>query len=124
MEDFKDLRVWQKAHELTLNVYRKSATFPKEEMYGLTSQTSAGDSFDRREHRRGCGRRSDPEMRRFLQIATGSANELESVLWKLQRMLAVSGYSGFRLMQWQEASSAKAEAGSFLQNLLPPPHSC
>jgi four helix bundle protein len=38
MEDFKDLRVWQKAYELTLNVYRKSATFPKEEMYGLTSQ--------------------------------------------------------------------------------------
>jgi hypothetical protein len=33
MEDFKDLRVWQKAYELTLSVYRKSASFPKEEMY-------------------------------------------------------------------------------------------
>jgi 23S rRNA-intervening sequence protein len=38
MEDFKDLRVWQKAYELTLSVYRKSASFPKEEIYGLTSQ--------------------------------------------------------------------------------------
>ena len=77
MEDFKDLRVWQKAYELTLNVYRKSATFPKEEMYGLTSQLrratiSIGANIAER-----CGRRSDPEMRRFLQIARGSANEVE-----------------------------------------------
>jgi len=38
MEDFKNLRVWHKAHELTVSVYRNSRTFPKEEMYGLTSQ--------------------------------------------------------------------------------------
>ncbi len=38
MEDFKDLRVWVKAYELTLNVYKKTHGFPKDEMYGLTSQ--------------------------------------------------------------------------------------
>ncbi len=38
MEDFKDLRVWVKAHDLTLAVYLKTRSFPKEEMYGLTSQ--------------------------------------------------------------------------------------
>jgi hypothetical protein len=38
MEDFKNLRVWAKAHELTLGIYQKTRGFPKEEMYGLTSQ--------------------------------------------------------------------------------------
>jgi hypothetical protein len=38
MEDFKDLKVWSKAHELTLEAYRGTRKFPKEEMYGLASQ--------------------------------------------------------------------------------------
>jgi four helix bundle protein len=77
MEDFKDLRVWQKAYELTLAVYRKSAAFPKEEMYGLTSQLRRATMSIGANIAEGCGRRSDPEMRRFLQIARGSANEVE-----------------------------------------------
>ena len=77
MEDFKGLRVWQKAYELTLNVYRKSATFPKEEIYGLTSQLRRATMSIGANIAEGCGRRSDPELRRFLQIARGSANEVE-----------------------------------------------
>jgi four helix bundle protein len=77
MEDFKDLRVWQKAYELTLNVCRKSATFAKEEMYGLTSQLRRATMSIGANIAEGCGRRSDPELRRFLQIARGSANEVE-----------------------------------------------
>jgi four helix bundle protein len=77
MEDFKDLRVWQKAYELTLTVYRKSGAFPKEEMYGLTSQLRRATMSIGANIAEGCGRRSDPEMRRFLQIARGSANEVE-----------------------------------------------
>jgi four helix bundle protein len=77
MEDFKDLRVWQKAYELTLNVCRKSATFAKEEMYGLTSQLRRATMSIGANIAEGCGRRSDPELRRFLQIACGSANEVE-----------------------------------------------
>ncbi|PYY16467.1 MAG: hypothetical protein DMG60_14980 [Acidobacteria bacterium] len=38
MTDFKQLKVWQKAHDLTLAIYRTTSTFPKEELYGLTSQ--------------------------------------------------------------------------------------
>jgi len=38
MQDFRDLKVWEKAHYLTLGVYKASATFPKDELYGLTSQ--------------------------------------------------------------------------------------
>jgi four helix bundle protein len=77
MEDFKDLRVWVKAYELTLDVYKKTRAFPKDEMYGLTSQLRRAASSIGANIAEGCGRRSDPEMRRFLQIARGSANEVE-----------------------------------------------
>jgi four helix bundle protein len=77
MEDFKNLRVWAKAHELTLTVYQETRDFPKEEMYGLTSQMRRSAASVGANIAEGCGRRSDGEMRRFLQIARGSANELE-----------------------------------------------
>jgi|SRR5882672_884300 len=77
MEDFKDLKVWTKAHQLTLAVYRQTRAFPKEEMYGLTSQLRRASSSIGANIAEGCGRRSDAEMKRFLQIARGSANEVE-----------------------------------------------
>jgi four helix bundle protein len=77
MEDFKDLRVWEKAYELTLSVYKQTGCFPKGEMYGLTSQLRRAASSVGANIAEGCGRRSDPEMKRFLQIARGSANEVE-----------------------------------------------
>src|SRR5271165_2147626 len=77
MEDFKDLRVWTKAHKLTLDIYEKTRCFPKEELYDLTSQMRRSAASVGANIAEGCGRRSDGEMRRFLQIARGSANELE-----------------------------------------------
>ncbi len=77
MEDFKDLRVWAKAHELTLLIYGKTRTFPREEAYGLTSQIRRAAASVGANIAEGCGRRSDGEMKRFLQIARGSASELE-----------------------------------------------
>ncbi len=77
MEDFKDLRVWVKAHALTLAVYQNTRSFPKEEMYGLTGQLRRASASVGANIAEGCGRRSDAEMRRFVQIARGSANEVE-----------------------------------------------
>jgi four helix bundle protein len=77
MEDFKNLKVWSKAHELTLAVYQRTRTFPKDEIYALTSQIRRAAASIGANIAEGCGRRSDPEMRRFVQIARGSANELE-----------------------------------------------
>ncbi|HEV3512907.1 MAG TPA: four helix bundle protein [Candidatus Sulfotelmatobacter sp.] len=77
MEDFKDLKVWNKAHELTLLIYQRTRTFPREEIYGLTSQIRRAAASIGANIAEGCGRRSDPELKRFIQIARGSANELE-----------------------------------------------
>jgi four helix bundle protein len=77
MKDFKELRVWSKAHELTLFVYTLTRAFPKDEIYGLTSQVRRSAASIGANIAEGCGRRSDGEMSRFLQIARGSASETE-----------------------------------------------
>jgi len=77
MEDFKNLKVWSKAHHLTLMIYQNTRKSPREEIYGLTSQIRRASSSIGANIAEGCGRRSDPEMKRFLQIARGSASELE-----------------------------------------------
>lgn len=77
MENFKDLKVWEKAHDLTLAVYKLTRKFPREEVYGLTSQIRRAAASIGANIAEGCGRRSDPEMNRFIQIARGSACEVE-----------------------------------------------
>ena len=77
MRDFKELNVWQKSHSLTLAVYKATKTFPKEEMYGLTSQIRRSCASISANIAEGCGRRGEAELARFLQIAMGSASELE-----------------------------------------------
>ena len=77
MIDFKELKVWRKAHEMTLVTYQVTAKFPREEIYGLTSQVRRATSSIGANIAEGCGRRSDGEMIRFLQIARGSASEAE-----------------------------------------------
>ena len=77
MSDFRELKVWQKAHQLTLDVYRTTAQFPKHEIYGLVSQmrrcsVSVGSNIAE-----GKGRKGDVEFSRFIQIASGSLTELE-----------------------------------------------
>jgi four helix bundle protein len=77
LEDFKNLKVWAKAHDLTLTIYRLTRAFPKDEMYGLTSQLRRSAASIGANISEGCGRRSDGEMKRFCQIARGSASEVE-----------------------------------------------
>ncbi len=77
MKNFRDLQVWQKAHSLTLNSYKATAQFPREELYGLVSQIRFCSASIAANIAEGCGRRGNGEFHRFLQIATGSASELE-----------------------------------------------
>src|SRR5579863_6454603 len=76
MRNFRDLKVWEKAHTLTLAVYKSTQCFPSEERFGLTSQIRRSCSSIPANLAEGCGRRSDGEMARFVQIAMGSGAEL------------------------------------------------
>ena len=77
MRDFRELKVWHKAHELTLGVYRATKLFPKEELYSLTSQIRRAAVSIAANIAEGAGKNSRAEFARFLQIALGSASELE-----------------------------------------------
>ena len=77
MKDFRDLKVWEKAHALVLSCYEATASFPKHEMFGLVSQIRRAGSSVPANLAEGCGRRGNGELHRFLQIAMGSASELE-----------------------------------------------
>jgi four helix bundle protein len=80
VKDFRRLEVWQKAHSLSLAVYRDTAGFPKEERFGLTSQIRRCCVSVEANIAEGCGRGGDPDFRRFLQMALGSASELDCEL--------------------------------------------
>lgn len=77
MRDFRELKVWQKSHQLTLAIYKATVKFPKDEMYGLTSQIRRASASIAANIAEGCGRNGEAELGRFLQIAMGSASELE-----------------------------------------------
>jgi four helix bundle protein len=77
MKDFRDLKVWEKAHRLTLDVYRATSRFPREELYGLTSQMRRCSASIGANIAEGCGKRGNNEFQRFLQISSGSASELD-----------------------------------------------
>ncbi len=76
MQDFKKLQVWQKSHQLTLVVYKVTAKFPSQEMYGLTSQIRRACASIPANIAEGCGRAGGGDLARFLQVAAGSASEL------------------------------------------------
>ena len=65
---------------MTLAVYKATATFPSEELYGLTSQMRRSCAAISANVAEGCGRGSNADLARFLQIAFGSASELENHL--------------------------------------------
>jgi four helix bundle protein len=77
MKDFRELKAWQKTHHLTLAVYRITSSFPREELYGLTSQLRRAGSSIPANLAEGCGRNGDAEFARYCSIAMESASELE-----------------------------------------------
>jgi len=77
MQNYKDLRVWKKAHLLALEIYKASKTFPKEELFNITSQLRRASISIPTNIAEGRGKFTNKDFGNFLQVALGSANEVE-----------------------------------------------
>ena len=77
MRNFRDLIVWRRSHEFVLRIYGLTETFPKHEAFGLTSQIRRASASIPTNLAEGCGRWGDGDMGRFVQIAMGSASEVD-----------------------------------------------
>lgn len=115
MRDFKGLKVWQKSHDLALAVYKATASFPKEEIYGLTSQIRRSCVSICANIAEGCGRNGEAELARFFQIGMGSASELEYHLL-LVRDLGLLKTSDYEQLA-SEVIEVKRMLTSFIQKL-------
>jgi len=80
VQDFRQLKIWRKSHDLTLAIFRATQGFPAAETYGLTSQIRRAAAAIPTNIAEGTGRGSDPDFARFLHIAMGSASELQYLL--------------------------------------------
>lgn len=96
MRDFRKYKVWELGHQVTLERYKLSQNFPKEEIYGITNQMRRAAYSIPSNIAEGCGRESDAEFKRFLIISQGSASELEyfTILAKDLGYLKQSAYLG------------------------------
>ena len=81
MRDFRNLNVWENAHALTLKVYILTGSFPSEERFGIISQIRRAAASVPTNIAEGCGRNSDADLARFLDIAMGSASETEYLIF-------------------------------------------
>lgn len=85
LKNYKELNVWQRAYHLSLEIYRITRTFPKEEMYGLSSQIRRAAVSVPSNIAEGYGRKTTPEYIQALYIAYGSICELETQISKRSR---------------------------------------
>jgi four helix bundle protein len=115
VKDFHELKVWQKAHQLTLAVYQITATFPRSELYGLTSQLRRSCASIPANLAEGCGRNGDAELARFCSIAMGSASELEYHLLLARDLKLIEAADHQRLTQG--ATEVKRMLSGLLQTL-------
>src|ERR1022692_3424835 len=83
---YQDLIAWQKAMDLVTDVYRVTAAFPKEEVYGLTSQLRRAAVSVPSNIAEGQGRKGDGEFKHFLRLALGSLMEVETQIMIAERL--------------------------------------
>jgi len=115
MQDFKKLKVWQKAHIVAIEIYQVTKTFPRDELYGLTSQLRRSCASIPANIAEGCGRDGHAELIRFLQIALGSVTELEYHLL-LARDLKLLSNAKYETMD-NQVSEVRKMLISFIQKI-------
>jgi four helix bundle protein len=111
VQDFRNLEVWKRAHELVLIVYRMTEGFPRSEMFGLSSQIRRAASSIPTNLAEGCGR-TQAEFARFVQIALGSACELEYELLLVRDLGLITGEA------YASTSEKMSDVKRMLQALL------
>ena len=89
MTNFRNLKIWQKGMELVINVYQLSEMLPNEERFGLRSQITRAVISIPSNIAEGSRRKSQKDFKRFLEIALGSAFELETQLLIIHRLKLV-----------------------------------
>ena len=112
MKDFCQLKVWEKAHQLTMAIYQITATFPREQTYALASQMRRAASSIPSNIAEGCGRDGDAELSRFCSIARGSASELE------YQILLARDLKLIQPKQYEQLSSQAVELKRMLTVLM------
>jgi four helix bundle protein len=115
MQDFRKLVVWEKSHQLAVKVYQQTANFPREELFGLTSQIRRSAFSVPTNIAEGCGRDSQADMLRFLRISMGSASELDYELI-LAHDLNLLDDASFEMLS-QELLSVRKMLSSLVQRL-------
>ncbi len=115
MQDFRKLRVWEKAHNLTLDIYRATKCFLRDEMYGLTSQMRRAAVSIGSNIAEGSCRKGDADFGRFLQMAAGSASEVEYQLLLARDLNLLETPDWVRLSE--EVVDVKRMLTSLLQKL-------
>ena len=117
MRNFKDLKVWSKAHHLVLGIYRKSRAFPPEERFGLTAHVCRSATSVPSNIAEGCGRNTDKEFARYLSIAAGSASETEYQLLLAHDLGYLTDVEYAALDE--QVNEIKRMLNSFIQKLKP-----
>lgn len=80
MRNFRNYDVWKMSHKLALKIYSETKSFPKEEIYGIISQLRRAAYSVPTNISEGAGRSTDAQFANFIDIALGSANEVEYLL--------------------------------------------
>ena len=121
MRNYRELKVWAKAHALALKLYEVTRAFPREELYGPTSQIRRAASSIGANLAEGCGKRTDAELARYVLIAMGSASELDYhlVLARDLQMLRPSEYASLE----EQSSEVRRMLTSLLQKVKAQPDS-
>ena len=115
MRAFRELKVWEKAHQLVLTVYKATMNFPASELYGLTNQIRRSGVSIAANIAEGCGRGSETELARFMEIAMGSASELEYHLL-LAHELELLDEQGYKLLE-NNVTEVKRMLSTFIRKL-------
>jgi four helix bundle protein len=99
MHNLKELKIWKKAIDLAVEVYRVTALFPPDEKYGLTSQTRRAAVSISSNIAEGAGRNSEKEFKYFLGIANGSSFELQTQLFISNKLSLLSSEDLEKILQ-------------------------